>query len=530
MASPELFKVIVIDESMHRQLAVKNMLPWKELNCDIVAFAQNNKDAYRLYSEIRPQIIILGVTGRRLDRIPLIHQIRRNDRDVQILLVMDTFQYFRVRSYIRAGISDLLLGKALSPEGLRAAVEEAKAKSRQMHRMSRDQERGAMRELQQCFLLHKEDHSSSVQDFAQVLDHPFYEFVHDGIVMAYLRVDQIHLIGCRKRIDRAELRMQMEAVLNENRPDSVYSLTLFLNQHSAVMLFQTSDCTQVQFIVRSLLNEADRVISEPMSVIVSEPVDDAAGMMAQFDRMIECSRTRFYQQDRVLDLRESRFSFRPLNKEAVSFHADLLDAVSAHDFAAVRTIQKQMLSYMEEHQIDPQDVKAYCSFVLHNVEGRELSFGIRKSFPYEDASKLIALCETMGALEQILDEIWDEVETWLSEKANSQYRRDVTEWIEYIHRNIHRKLTLQEVADHFDVSASYASRLFKQETGKNIIYYINETKMKEALPLLDKSELSIHEIAARVGVEDPFYFNRLFRRFYGMVPREYRKKIRGEKE
>lgn len=189
MASPELFKVIVIDESMHRQLAVKNMLPWKELNCDIVAFAQNNKDAYRLYSEIRPQIIILGVTGRRLDRIPLIHQIRRNDRDVQILLVMDTFQYFRVRSYIRAGISDLLLGKALSPEGLRAAVEEAKAKSRQMHRMSRDQERGAMRELQQCFLLHKEDHSSSVQDFAQVLDHPFYEFVHDGIVMAYLRVD-----------------------------------------------------------------------------------------------------------------------------------------------------------------------------------------------------------------------------------------------------------------------------------------------------------------------------------------------------
>ena len=74
------------------------------------------------------------------------------------------------------------------------------------------------------------------------------------------------------------------------------------------------------------------------------------------------------------------------------------------------------------------------------------------------------------------------------------------------------------------------ARKIKKETGKNIIYYINETKMKEALPLLDKSELSIHEIAARVGVEDPFYFNRLFRRFYGMAPREYRKKIRGEKE
>ena len=46
--------------------------------------------------------------------------------------------------------------------------------------------------------------------------------------------------------------------------------------------------------------------------------------------------------------------------------------------------------------------------------------------------------------------------------------------------------------------------LFKQETGKDHHHYINETKMKEALPLLDRSELSIHEIAARVGVEDPF--------------------------
>ena len=530
MASPEMYKIIVVDENMHRQLALKNMLPWKELNCDIVAFAQNNRDAYRLYSEIRPQIIILGVTGRRLDRIPLIHQIRRNDRDVQILLVMESFQYFRVRSYIRAGISDLLLGPTLSPEGMRAALEEAKAKSNQMHRMSRDQERGAMRELQQCVLLHKEDHSSSVQDFAQVLDQPFYGFVREGIVMAYLRVDQIHLIGSRRQIDRSLLRARLQDVLSENRPDSVYSLPLFLNQHSAVMLFQTTDCTQVQFIVRSLLNEAQRVIQEPIFVIVSEPITDAAGMMEQFDRLIECSRCRFYQQDRVLDVRENRFAFWPLHMEKLTFHTELMDAVSAHDFTAVRKIQQQMLDHMEEHQIDPQDVKAYCSFVFHNVEGRQIALGIRKSFPYEDASKIIGLCETMEALEKIVMEIWDEIEEWLSGDDSSQYRRDVSEWIEYIHRNIHRKLTLQELAAHFDISASYASRLFKQETGKTIIYYINETKMKEALPLLDRSELSIHEIAARVGVEDPFYFNRLFRRFYGMSPRDYRKKIHGEKE
>ena len=105
----ELHKVIIIDDDMRRQLHIKNLVDWHALSCELVAFAQNNKDAYRLYREVHPDIILIGVSGKRLDRIPLIHQIRRVDESVQILLLMEGFSYYRVRSYIRSGISDLVL-------------------------------------------------------------------------------------------------------------------------------------------------------------------------------------------------------------------------------------------------------------------------------------------------------------------------------------------------------------------------------------------------------------------------------------
>lgn len=59
-----------------------------------------------------------------------------------------------------------------------------------------------------------------------------------------------------------------------------------------------------------------------------------------------------------------------------------------------------------------------------------------------------------------------------------------------------------------------------------MVSYINEEKMKEALWLLNESNLSVREIARRVGYEDPFYFDRVFRRYHDMTPRDYRRRLR----
>ncbi|WP_230192331.1 helix-turn-helix transcriptional regulator [Paenibacillus sp. CECT 9249] len=75
------------------------------------------------------------------------------------------------------------------------------------------------------------------------------------------------------------------------------------------------------------------------------------------------------------------------------------------------------------------------------------------------------------------------------------------------------------------MNESYLCRLFKNETGKNIINYLNDYRMERARKLLTNPDLNVREVAASIGIENQFYFNRMFRKYYGQSPSEFKKKV-----
>ena len=72
-----------------------------------------------------------------------------------------------------------------------------------------------------------------------------------------------------------------------------------------------------------------------------------------------------------------------------------------------------------------------------------------------------------------------------------------------------------------NLERSYLSRLFKKEAGVNIFQYLADIRLKEAQRLLTQGGMSIREVAFKVGIEDPFYFTRMFKKQYGMSPTDY---------
>ncbi|WP_420871916.1 helix-turn-helix domain-containing protein [Cohnella rhizosphaerae] len=72
------------------------------------------------------------------------------------------------------------------------------------------------------------------------------------------------------------------------------------------------------------------------------------------------------------------------------------------------------------------------------------------------------------------------------------------------------------------INSSYFSRLFKRETGYNFIQYVTNAKMERAKELLARSNISVEEVAARLGYENKSYFAKLFKKHIGGTPGEYR--------
>lgn len=84
------------------------------------------------------------------------------------------------------------------------------------------------------------------------------------------------------------------------------------------------------------------------------------------------------------------------------------------------------------------------------------------------------------------------------------------------------KLSLQEIAEHLGVSASYASRTFRKETGGTIQEYIMVRRIKHACDLLEHTEGAIAQIAAEAGFNHVSYFIRCFNETLGCSPLRYR--------
>ncbi len=93
---------------------------------------------------------------------------------------------------------------------------------------------------------------------------------------------------------------------------------------------------------------------------------------------------------------------------------------------------------------------------------------------------------------------------------------------EYIEANYFEELSLNSLAEQFNVENSYLSRCFKQEAGMNLTQYITGLRMKNAERYMEEGAASLTEIAFMVGYDDYGYFNRVFKKYFGISPSEYR--------
>lgn len=97
--------------------------------------------------------------------------------------------------------------------------------------------------------------------------------------------------------------------------------------------------------------------------------------------------------------------------------------------------------------------------------------------------------------------------------------------VDYIRENYRENLTLQVLAEKFNMSESYISSLIKKKTNKNFGEHLMEARIREAQRLLRETNDSIEEIAVQVGYPDYFYFSKVYKRATGISPAAYRRQL-----
>ncbi|MCR5763863.1 MAG: helix-turn-helix domain-containing protein [Treponema sp.] len=107
-------------------------------------------------------------------------------------------------------------------------------------------------------------------------------------------------------------------------------------------------------------------------------------------------------------------------------------------------------------------------------------------------------------------------------ERKSPNARYVEQAIELIASSYIGGITIESAAEKMSISASYLSRIFKQETGYTFVDYLTYYRIKRATELLRSPATKIYEVADLVGYTDARYFSQIFRKLTGVTPKEFR--------
>ncbi|WP_068112960.1 arabinose operon transcriptional regulator AraC [Tropicimonas marinistellae] len=93
-----------------------------------------------------------------------------------------------------------------------------------------------------------------------------------------------------------------------------------------------------------------------------------------------------------------------------------------------------------------------------------------------------------------------------------------------ITENLHKPLTVAQIADHVCLSPSRLSHLFRSYVGTGLLQWRDAQRVQYAMQMLRITNEPIKSLSVMVGYEDPLYFSRVFRRHAGMSPRTFRER------
>jgi len=304
----------------------------------------------------------------------------------------------------------------------------------------------------------------------------------DSLTFQIERHQILSLVYAEETTEVLELLVQMKGVFDHDKEHALVTMAL-TSVHSA-----STQLTEVYAEAQELVG--DRLLINESQIIQKRAAPAAIGFSADQDKAFEVN-LREGNTSQLIELMERLFAkwqSRELTAAAMMQFADSM----------VGKIRNAMLP----NHLDPDTLEPILS----------------------KATERVQQCYTGPELEQLLLQWVTQTADAVREKKQEKYPI-TSQVIDYINEHLAEEIYLDVLADELKMSSSYLSSYFKAKTGKNIVDYINETRIERAKALLVDNRLKILEASKAVGYQNITSFNRMFKKYTGVTPSEYRKRI-----
>ena len=218
-----------------------------------------------------------------------------------------------------------------------------------------------------------------------------------------------------------------------------------------------------------------------------------------------------------------------LMQKRYDFENELMRAVSLGQEHRVSQLMETFSEMSFEQRLSDQvrNLKNYSIIMNTLLRKASESGGVHPLYINDVSADFAFRIEQATSTKQISDLMIDMYKTYcrlVRKHSMKKYSLAVQKAVMLINSDLSANLTLHSLSKNLNISDGYLSSVFRKEIGVTLTQYIFNERMQLAVRLLTTTNLQVQSVAQHCGILDVQYFSKLFKKYAGLTPREYRKR------
>lgn len=313
---------------------------------------------------------------------------------------------------------------------------------------------------------------------------------------------------------------EFENILKQNLEQNYETISLYPNL-SFIMLFSNNnmDDEKTESAVRKIYAKLTVNKAEMFSIIVGTRFYGMKHFRDKLEELDNALKNTFSYFSGIIYLSKTNFKDIGSVEEQLQVKESIMRSIADKNMPAVK---EQMLVYLKLVESEKASSAFYVKYLMLDiVKAIFQSYGTYNELIVWQTANDIMNSNDLQAIGQVLSRIIDEIVD-MSQDNLPDVSLSVSEIKKVIKNEYMNDIGLDEIADKVCLTPAYVSFIFKKETGSNLIKYLTDFRMQKAKEFLEKSNMKIVDISRLCGYQNQSYFNKLFKNYYGITPKQYR--------
>lgn len=517
-----MYRVYLIDDEPIIQLGIRKMIPWDDTPYQLCGTAPNGKEALDYIQNNPVDMIITDLKMPIMDGITLIRTLKANQNHTPVLVLSNYSDFDLVREALLEGAIDYLLKVNLSGENLLQQLDKMAAL------VERTQEDQLQKQQQEIMLAKKNrevfhsglrsfflDRHYTYDDLCEQVDFPEYFALPFLIMTIHFREKDIKKEKMHRILPHIE--SIVAAVFSPYK-----AVLIYLHHNELLCIVSDFLLPAEQFLpqIGQLRRQLATYFSSAPVLCYKENVEDVCQLKESYAQCLTAFQLHFYQPDLfVIPVTAKQISREQSIQTQDALISMILEDIHSGNIPLLNEHISGQLTRWSQQPLDPVIAKQLCYNALDYIRYSGSIAGFPKAV-LDNQEKLMSV-DSAAELEALfLSSLHMICE--ICGTSFSSYKDEIQTVLIYLHTHYTEKISLDSIADAVSLNRSYLCRLFKKELGKSIFSYLNQLRLEKAAHILKTNKHAyIREVAEQVGIEEPFYFTRKFKEYYGVSPREY---------